>query len=446
MSTINFEPFRQTKIYSDTNNSNNNNSNPKTIDHQNSCSICFEKLPSITFKNNLFEELCPSLNFTNKQSNIVFSHSSFLEIIKNTNKIITFDQNFQSFGQRSRILSNLKVIVQNFNYSKNTFYSAVSYVDCVLTKIDLPDEYINLFTYCCCVIAAKVIEPQSEIPLLENSVEFFKNTFSAKIIKDMENQILQLLQFNLIVQNPYSVLLSILSIGVVSFDEVNQSICSNDHVLIDLEGIIFEFIDTMSLHYLFNEFSPLLIACSAISCARKAMGLDYWSPQLHELTSLSWQDLIVVSDKLIEVILNMDSSKFYLFRDFNNFLNCCFHRKLEKNDRMEDEYSSNRTVFQDCLSNHAMDIDNEQENYNLNSISTKLKIQERQNSFFSKKNQPNGKFIGKDNLGLSINNPSFLKQTQKTPGKNNSISKNNGSVSEKTGFGSNYFKSGIIRG
>jgi hypothetical protein len=219
----------------------------------------------------------------------------------------THEPSFQGFGQRERILSNLKLISTHHGYSLATYYAAVYYVDAILSHTEIPDEYVHLFTYCCCMIAAKVSEPQIEIPLLESAVEFFQGTCSAQMIKDMENYVLQELQYKLITHTSYSIAVTLLGMGVVNAEEVGGQTAVENAFLEAMEGHVFEFVELMHFSYFFNRFRPAQRTLLAIACARRNVGLSFWSPHLLQMTGVDWESVRVEVEMFVEALAELGS-------------------------------------------------------------------------------------------------------------------------------------------
>ena len=283
------------------------------------CSLCTPHPSPKNGLNSKDSKMMRSSNFRPLDPNFFTPEESLNENIYSESKHKLFDQEFQNFGQRNRIISNLRLIITNYNFSQGTFYAAVTFVDAILSKNEIPDELTHLFTYCCAVISAKVNEPQTEIPLLETAVGFFRGTFSGQMIKDMESQILRILGFNLIVDTTYSLAVVFLSNGIVGMNE--GPIEGQNGFIEGVENTVFEFLNFITEQYLLNKFKPVLRALAAISFARKLHGLNYWSEGLMMISGLRFRDLFKVMEGVLESMAFVDSSKVEYFGDFYEDLN-----------------------------------------------------------------------------------------------------------------------------
>lgn len=291
------------------------------------CSTCGVFIPQDYHATFGKSHMVRSLAFRVASSNRFITESALLELVTFEPTFPVFDAQFQAFGQRNRIITNLKLISTHYGYSLTTYYLSIYYVDVVLSHSQVSDEYTHLFTYCCCLIAAKVTEPQIDIPLIESIVEFFQNTFSAQMIRNMENFILQSLSYKMITHTAYSISATFLSFGIVNSEEIPLDILDKNAFLASVERTVLEFIDTISDNYAFNQFSPSLQAFAAIACARKVHKLGFWSPDLATLTQTQFSQLHNAIETFIEVVNQIDATKADYFSDFfckmDNYGNKC---------------------------------------------------------------------------------------------------------------------------
>lgn len=280
------------------------------------CAACGVFIAPNYFRTGGASRMVRSAGFTRSTSDSFISRAAFDDLVHSEPKHPTFEPAFQGFGQRSRILENLRRIANHYGFSPSTYYLAIHYVDVVLSKASIPDEFTHPFTYCCCLIAAKVTEPQVDIPLLESAVTFFQHTLSAQMIKDMENYILVHLCYKLLAHTPFSVAATFLGFGVVNAAELPPDVTDREAFLASVERTALEFVDAVSCRYAFNQFRPAVQAFAAIACARKVHGLSFWSPDLARLSQTRWATLQPPTEMFLEVVHEIDPEKTHFFADF----------------------------------------------------------------------------------------------------------------------------------
>ena len=335
------------------------------------------------------------------------SRQAFENLLKNQEKQKTYSHQFQSFGQRNRILKNIKLLVDEYQFSPSTFYVALSYSDSILTNMILSDDLLKLFSYCCCMISAKVNDSQFEIPCLENMIEFFDGMFDGKTIKNMENSILQALDYNLIVQTPYFLMNVFLTIGVVNQRELSIYGFDADELLDKIERDAFELIDLINSNYEFNRFSFCLRALAALFCSRKANGLAYSSRYIYEIIGIPWSVVQPVVVKLVAVIGEIDSLMLGtysdIFEDLNDFgENDTFIFKRSNNSsflHLTNEWTNIRNEVNPCEvenQENACPTKTSNENDKQQNNANKMKENDKKHKAISKNSgQPN--FGGKSN-------------------------------------------------
>ena len=131
--------------------------------------------------------------------------------------------------------------------------------------------------------------------------EFCKGIYSVDLFKKTELLILELLEWNLKTITPFQFVHFYISKGVV-FSTDKSLIRAFDGKLLRFLRKYSEFFVDLSLQeYSFLKNSSHILACAAIACARKAIGISpIWNEELIEFTQTEFSSLKSCFDELYE--------------------------------------------------------------------------------------------------------------------------------------------------
>jgi len=166
---------------------------------------------------------------------------------------------------------------------------AISYIDSVLTKIEIPKGKLQLFAICCLVTAAKFYEKDDKIPSFKRLYELCHGTYTIDLFKKTEMFIFQMLDWNLKTITPLQFAHFYLSKGC-AFAVDHSVVREVDIKLLRYLRKYAEFFIDLSYHdYTLNTYPAHVLACAAVAGARKAVGLlPVWNYEMEELTEASW--------------------------------------------------------------------------------------------------------------------------------------------------------------
>jgi hypothetical protein len=182
-------------------------------------------------------------------------------------------------------------VSSEFLLSQQTKHLAIAYVDAFLSAPShQPSEPVNLATVSL-FVASKMMEAGVKVPTLLSLMQATRCKLLRVLFVDQETQLLSTLNFNLHLRTPLSVfsLLHEVSLGDRSpskakivrryTPKMRQKTASS--ILVGRE-----LIDFASQDYRFTQFTPEILAGSAIVLSRKAIGLVGWPRTLENLTGI----------------------------------------------------------------------------------------------------------------------------------------------------------------
>jgi len=201
-------------------------------------------------------------------------------------------RDFPNLKYRKILVDLICGIASQEDLSAETVAIAVSYVDSVLTKLEIPKGKLQLFAICCLVAAAKFYEKDDKIPTFKRLYELCHGTYSIDLFKKTEMFIFDLLGWNLKTITPLQFAHFYLSKGC-AFGVDHSVVREIDIKLLRyLRKYTDFFIDLSYQDYKLNTYPAHIVACAAVAGARKAVGLlPVWNSEMEELTEASWCEI-----------------------------------------------------------------------------------------------------------------------------------------------------------
>lgn len=215
----------------------------------------------------------------------------------------TFSPSVSHKTLRKAVAEAIFTISGNFNFQPETTHLAISFLDIYLSSKRTMDLDAHNFAAVCTYMAAKVTEDGRTIPTLFSFINLSKCKLLRVIFEHWESQLLVALDFNLHVRTAMSLLtflqqyeLSRLKSLImqngrgkmaISVDKVRRcgQICQN-------------LVNFAAKNSIFCRYPPEFVAASAMSLARKVLGLIRWPLSLKNLTSISSKSFAECSRKL----------------------------------------------------------------------------------------------------------------------------------------------------
>ena len=227
--------------------------------------------------------ICKNSSFatkTNKctiNSDNLYNSSFFSSLITNT---VTDHQPLSQYlSLRKTAVVLLKTISSSFSLCDKTFHLSVLLLDRIYSKINSFTE-INSISVFCLILAAKFTEDDaSKASLLQKS---YSRSLSSNYNSD-EIFLLKLLDYNLSTPTGYDILSYMLSIGIVTNDEL----ASSKQTVDSIEHICLSYLNSLIQYNFVLPLSPLQIALGVIQIARKKIGLPSYTNELIEKFELS---------------------------------------------------------------------------------------------------------------------------------------------------------------
>jgi hypothetical protein len=213
-------------------------------------------------------------------------------MLENEEKNRIYNENAYHLKYRKILVDWICEIGEDLKFTSETIHLTVSYMDSILSKIEVPKTKLQLICLCCLLIAAKFSEVDSKVPPLKEVHDFCRGTYSVDLFKKSELLILELLDWNLKSITPYQFSQFYLSNGC-TFSSDKSLIRDIDAKLLRYLRKYAEFFVDLSLQdYEFIKYNSHIVACASIAGARKATGLvPIWNDELIELTHTTWEEI-----------------------------------------------------------------------------------------------------------------------------------------------------------
>ena len=230
--------------------------------------------------------ICDNSTFSSKSQSItksanLYSSSFFSTLITNTLTFYqsTLQKKTEYLSLRKNAVVLLKNITSSFSLCDRTFHLSVLLLDRIYSKINSFKE-INFISVFCLILATKFTDDDSaKASLLEKT---YAHSLSSNYKSD-EIYILKLLDYNLSTPTVYDILSYMLSIGIVSKNELSCSKQTADSI----EHICLSYINNLIQYNFVVPLSPLQIALGVIQLCRKRIGLPAYTNELIEKFDLS---------------------------------------------------------------------------------------------------------------------------------------------------------------
>ena len=182
---------------------------------------------------------------------------------------------------------------EDFGLQTRTAGLAVSYFDrCASVKGNVVKQQVELLAIMCALIAAKLIEVK--MPCLDDLCEMTQNTYSKSELKSTELEIVRALQWELHTVSPFDVLDELAIAIRLAVCEPHGPILADDHKCF-LDHAEF-FVDMSFYEYKALQFSPLVVASSAMLCAWSHLGINsaasHYLPLLSELCGAQQSEIL----------------------------------------------------------------------------------------------------------------------------------------------------------
>ena len=238
--------------------------------------------------------ICKNSSFVSKSNKCIlkspnlYNSDYFSTLINNTltdHQLIL--QNKTEYLEYLAVRKNAVVLLKNlsssFSLCDRTFHLSVLLLDRIYSKINSFNE-INIISVFCLILAAKFAEDDAcKASLLQKK---YSHSLSSNYQSD-EIYLLKLLDYNLTTSTAYDILSYMVSIGIVSNDELK--ICTKQTVD-SIEHICLSYLNNLIQYNFVVPLSPLQIALGVIQICRKKIGLATYTNELVNKFELSNKD------------------------------------------------------------------------------------------------------------------------------------------------------------
>ena len=229
--------------------------------------------------------ICNNSTFSSKNQSITKSNlynSSFFSTLI-TNTLTTYQSTLRKKTEYLSLRKNAVVLLKNisisFSLCDKTFHLSVLLLDRIYSKINSFNE-INFISVFCLILATKFTDDDSSKAFLLEKT--YAHSLSSNYKSD-EIYLLKLLDYNLSTPTAYDILSYMLSIGIVS---INELVCSKQ-TADSIEHICLSYINNLIQYNFVVPLSPLQIALGVIQICRKRIGLPAYTNELIEKFDLS---------------------------------------------------------------------------------------------------------------------------------------------------------------
>jgi hypothetical protein len=268
-----------------------------------------------------------SERFTGKDLYLANSNNILEQMILKQSNNRYFNVQAHNLNQRLEMVEWMQAVCEKMEYSLSTFYFAVSYLDAIFSLYVIQESQLQLIAFMSIIMAAKMEESESKIPTIRQSARMCGGDTKEQDIVNCENFIFKILGYNLSVKTPFQFLVFFFSKGFMLKSELNFLVLSatesksmnviqgdlEDQCICKVEKVALFFIDHSIKQYEFYRFTSVAIAATAISCARKCMGLSSWSEDLERLTCVSRQAINECREIMVESFRTSHPEKYSQF-------------------------------------------------------------------------------------------------------------------------------------
>lgn len=130
--------------------------------------------------------------------------------------------NKKYLAEREAVISRMLALGQKIDLSQHTLHLGVKLLDRVFAVIDegaISSEQFDLVAAVCMMLGAKFDELDYKVPLLCDIAAISKNKLNYFALKQTEEDLLGLLDFNFMLNTPLSVLRFLLAQGILFSDD-----------------------------------------------------------------------------------------------------------------------------------------------------------------------------------------------------------------------------------
>jgi len=194
---------------------------------------------------------------------------------------------------RDEQIKFMEYLAERFEYSHCTFYLGVGLLDAVLSQHILENNQTKLVCFTLLNLAAKMEEKGEIIPDVSTIVDLFENKFDIEEIVNCEIALCNILKYNLDLKTSFAFAEYFMSKGVLSSLDITQTNPEDiEKKITSFEREVNFLIDITTLNYDFYNYSPSVVAASAICVAKKLQGYKAdWSHDLENLTGQKFTDI-----------------------------------------------------------------------------------------------------------------------------------------------------------
>lgn len=275
------------------------------------CSFC-RKMPSSDINYDNEVRYLTSGRFDNQYlyKQDPYSVLEYMILRQNTNRHYNKDAFHLEF--RQTLIFWIKEANQKLLYSDSTYHLGCSILDAVLSLYAIEEKNVKLVCFISLHLAAKLHENDDKILTAGQISDLFHREFSTQQIINCETVVFKTLGFNVNIQTPYSFLEHIMSMGLISTDEIEYHRTDSETrtFILKFEKIAYLFIETSLLEYDTYLYPAITVAISAIMAARAQMGLKTVIPaQVKSLVNLKSDTVGECTRKLYETCKKNFSEK-----------------------------------------------------------------------------------------------------------------------------------------
>ena len=214
---------------------------------------------------------------------------------------------------RESLIAWMRKICQNLQYSLNTFYNSVAYLDAIFSLYIVKECQIKLVGYICVFISAKLEEDDCKIPTIEQTTRMFKNEYGQAEIINCEKFVCRILSYNLNLKTPFNFLMFFCSKGFIQIKELKEGpgIKCFEKQIEMVEKLALFLADITARYYDFYQFTSIAIAAAILACSRECHGMQPWNTHLQRLTYVSCDSLSDCRDLIYKFFELNHKEQFY---------------------------------------------------------------------------------------------------------------------------------------
>ncbi|XP_071717861.1 cyclin-A2-2-like [Rutidosis leptorrhynchoides] len=207
-------------------------------------------------------------------------------------------------GMRGILIDWLVEVSEGYRLESETLYLAITLIDRCLSKMNIEREKLQLLGITCLFIASKYEEKNEGIgaPSVEDMCFITDDTYTRKEVLDMENQVLDVLNFRL----------SAPTIQIFLQRYILAAQSSYKVRVVELESLSNYLAELSLTEYSFLKFTPSLIAASSVFLAKWTLDQNEhpWNPTLEHYTTYKVSDLKATVLAMQDMQLNSSTARF----------------------------------------------------------------------------------------------------------------------------------------